>query len=114
MRDHGLQDSIFLLSHTVDPVRDTPERLEWYARRMGADTAQWKFMTGDKDALYDQARHGYYLTALENDTAAGGFFHSDTFVPVDRLNRIRGLYDGTSTAEVDAMLLDAAQLVFED
>jgi hypothetical protein len=33
---------------------------------------------------------------------------------VDRLNRIRGLYDGTSTAEVDAMLLDAAQLVFED
>ena len=114
MRDHGLQDSIVLLSHTVDPVRDTPERLAWYARRMGADTAQWKFMTGDTDALYDQARHGYYLTALENDTAAGGFFHSDTFVLVDRLNRIRGLYDGTSTAEVDAMLLDAAQLVFED
>ena len=64
--------------------------------------------------LRQDGRQGYYLTALENDTAAGGFFHSDTFVLVDRLNRIRGLYDGTSTAEVDAMLLDAAQLVFED
>ncbi|MDA0729206.1 MAG: SCO family protein [Bacteroidetes bacterium] len=114
MRDRNLQDSIMILSHSVDPERDTPERLLWYAQRMGADTTQWKFMTGDKETLYDQARHGYYLTALESDTAAGGFFHSDTFVLVDRENRIRGLYDGTSTAEVDAMLLDAAQLVFED
>ena len=64
--------------------------------------------------MYDQARFGYYLTALESDTATGGFFHSDTFVLVDRQDRIRGLYDGTSTAEVDAMMLDAAQLVFED
>lgn len=114
MRDRNLQDSITILSHSVDPARDTPERLLWYAQRMGADTAQWKFLTGDKETLYDQAKTGYYLTALESDTAAGGFFHSDTFVLVDRQNRIRGLYDGTSTAEVDAMLLDAAQLVFED
>jgi hypothetical protein len=34
-------------------------------------------------------------------------------VLVDRENRIRGLYDGTSTAEVDAMMLDAAQLALE-
>ena len=67
-------------------------------------------MTGEKEDLYDQARHGYYLTALESDTAAGGFFHSDTFVLVDQRDRIRGFYDGTSTDEVDAMLMDAAQL----
>ena len=47
-------------------------------------------------------------------TAAGGFFHSDTFVLVDQDNRIRGLYDGTSTAEVDAMMMDAASLVLND
>ena len=41
-------------------------------------------LTGNKEDLYDQARFGYYLTALESDTAAGGFFHSDTFVLVDR------------------------------
>ena len=50
------------------------------------------------------------MTALESDTAAGGFFHSDTFVLVDQRDRIRGFYDGTSTDEVDAMLMDAAQL----
>ena len=63
--------------------------------------------------MYEQAKFGYYLTALESDTAAGGFFHSDTFVLVDRQDRIRGLYDGTSTQEVDEMLLDAALLVTE-
>ena len=114
MKDNDLDRDITLLSHSVDPVRDTPARLKEYATRLGADTTSWKFLTGDKVDLYDQARFGYYLTALESDTAAGGFFHSDTFVLVDRQNRIRGLYDGTSSSEVDAMMLDAAQLVFED
>ena len=113
MRDRNLQSDIAILSHTVDPTRDTPERLKDYARRIGADTAQWKFVTGEQEALYEQAKFGYYLTALESDTAAGGFFHSDTFVLVDRQDRIRGLYDGTSTQEVDEMLLDAALLVTE-
>ena len=106
----NLTDEVVLLSHSVDPVRDTPERLKTYATQLGADTTSWKFLTGNKEDLYDQARHGYYLTALESDTAAGGFFHSDTFVLVDQRDRIRGFYDGTSTDEVDAMLMDAAQL----
>ena len=110
LKDNDLDRDITLLSHSVDPERDTPERLKEYATRLGADTTSWKFLTGNKEDLYDQARFGYYLTALQSDTAAGGFFHSDTFVLVDRQNRIRGLYDGTSTAEVDAMMQDAAQL----
>ena len=110
LKGNDLDRDITLLSHSVDPERDTPARLKEYATRLGADTASWKFLTGDKEDLYDQARFGYYLTALQSDTAAGGFFHSDTFVLVDRENRIRGLYDGTSTAEVDAMMKDAAQL----
>ena len=113
LKDHDLDKDVMLLSHSVDPVRDTPARLKTYATQLGADTTSWKFLTGNKEDLYDQARFGYYLTALESDTAAGGFFHSDTFVLVDRENRIRGLYDGTSTAEVDAMMLDAAQLVLQ-
>ena len=113
LKTHDLDKEVTLLSHSVDPMRDTPERLKEYATRLGADTTSWKFLTGGKDELYDQARFGYYLTALQSDTAAGGFFHSDTFVLVDRENRIRGLYDGTSTAEVDAMMTDAAQLALQ-
>lgn len=107
------KDDVMILSHSVDPDRDTPERMKWYAERMGADTSQWKFLTGNKDDLYEQAKLGYYLTALPSDTAAGGFFHSDVFALIDRESRIRGYYDGTSTVEVDEMILDIHKLLAE-
>ncbi len=102
-----------LLSHTVDPEHDTPEVLRAYAERLGADTAHWHFVTGEKDDLYDQARYGYFMTALESDTAAGGFFHSDQFVLVDQSGHLRGYYDGTSTSEVDQLFKDL-QLLLRD
>jgi protein SCO1/2 len=112
MRKEGIgEDEVILLSHTVDPVRDSPERLLEYATRIGADTAQWKFLTGAEEDLYDMARNGYYLTALPSDTAAGGFFHSDTFALIDKQGRIRGYYDGTATEEVDQLLNHLKQLL---
>ena len=107
------EDELMILSHSVDPERDTPERMAEYAMMMGADTVQWKFLTGDKEDLYEQARNGYFLTAMASDTAAGGFFHSDVFALVDREKRIRGFYDGTSTNEVDQMILDIHKLLSE-
>ncbi len=112
MRKEGIaEDEVVLLSHTVDPVRDTPERLLEYATRIGADTAQWKFLTGSEEDLYEMARSGYYLTALPSDTAAGGFFHSDTFALIDKQGRIRGYYDGTATEEVNQLLNHLKQLL---
>ena len=114
LNDRGIDESkLMILSHSVDPERDTPERMKEYAFMMDADTSQWKFLTGDKEELYDQARHGYFLTAIPSDTAAGGFFHSDIFALIDRENRIRGFYDGTSTSEVDEMILDIHKLLAE-
>jgi len=114
LRRSGLgPDELIVLSHSVDPDRDSPLQMDLYAQSMNADTSQWKFLTGDKSELYDQARNGYFLTALESDTAEGGFFHSDIFVLVDTEDRIRGFYDGTSTSEVDEMILDIHKLILE-
>lgn len=99
------------LSHTVDPEYDQPFRLKDYATQIGADFSNWNFVTGSKDELYDQARYGYFMTAFESDTAAGGFFHSDQMVLVDREGHIRGYYDGTSTSEVDKLFEDIKHLV---
>lgn len=38
---------VFLLSITVDPVTDTPEKLRAYAERVGAKPG-WQFLTGEK------------------------------------------------------------------
>lgn len=102
----GVEDRVCILSHTVDPDHDTPERMHRYADRLGADPGVWKFLTGPQEDLYSLLQEGYLLTALASDTAAGGFFHSDQVILVDTQGRLRGTYDGTRTSEVDRMLDD--------
>jgi len=111
LRKDGLCDRIRLLSHTVDPSRDTPERLKEYSTAIGADTICWQFVTGRAEDIYWQAETGYMLSAFPSDTAQGGFFHTDRFTLVDRFMRIRGYYDGTSTKEVDQLFEDIQLLI---
>lgn len=115
VQDKLIQDSllgtVMLISHTVDPRRDTLEALDAYAERLGAQLPYWNFVTGDPGDLYYQAEQGYLVTAFESDTAAGGFFHTDQFALIDDKMRIRGYYDGTSTSEVDSMYTDIKRLL---
>ena len=111
LQNKELWGEVKLLSHTVDPEHDRPSVLKAYAERLGAHLEHWNFVWGSQDDLYDQARYGYFMTALESDTAAGGFFHSDNFVLIDQNMHIRGYYDGTSTKDVDQLLLDIEYLV---
>lgn len=39
------------LSMSIDPERDTPERLKKYASDYSADPSQWRFLTGEKDSV---------------------------------------------------------------
>lgn len=107
----GLEQRVRILSHTVDPERDTPARMRRYGERLGADPEVWKFLTGPEAELYPLLQEGYLLTALPSDTAAGGFFHSDQVLLVDAQGRLRGTYDGTRTSEVDRMLGDLMVLL---
>ncbi len=110
LRQRDMEHDVLLLSHSVDPTYDTPSKLTAYGQRLGVDTTQWQLLTGSQEAIYDLARNGYFMTALESDTAAGGFFHSDVFALVDRQGQIRGYYDGTSTESVDQLLNDTETL----
>src|SRR5262245_56594999 len=40
-----------LVSISIDPNRDTPEKLKTYARRFGADFQRWTFLTGSLDGI---------------------------------------------------------------
>jgi protein SCO1/2 len=106
----GLTGDVRLMSHSVDPENDTPSKLKAYGERLGQDPEIWTLLTGNKEDIYDLARNGYFLTAIESDTAAGGIFHSDIFALIDRSGRIRGYYDGTDTDEVDQLLEDVHRL----
>lgn len=106
-------DDIMVLSHTVDPVRDTPQRLSEYADRYEADSTRWFFVTGDKKTLYDQARYGYFVSATEGDGGEDDFVHTEKLVLVDPQGVIRGYYDGTDSIEVNRLVRDIVILKLE-
>lgn len=110
-------DDVMILSHTVDPKKDTVEAMKAYSLQFEADPKQWLFLTGDKKELYDMARYSYLVTAVD-DTAQvdiqSDFIHTDRFVLVDRTGRIRGQYEGTNKASVQQLIGDIKELLREE
>jgi protein SCO1/2 len=108
----GQQDIAFL-SHTVDPWTDTVEQLKRYSLQFDADPAQWIFLTGEKDSLYDMAINSYLVAAVDDTTKKEilpDFIHTKYFVLVDKEKHIRGIYDGTNDGSVQQLIGDIKTL----
>lgn len=112
MRDAGLQAR--LVSFSVDPSHDTPERLRAYAERYAAGD-DWFFVTGERDDLYSLIGDGFRLSVAERspEQAEGDgelITHSDRFVLVDGEGRIRGYYHGVDPDSLAQLLRDLTAL----
>ena len=104
---------IMLLSHTIDPEHDSVSVLHDFASRLGADSKQWLFLTGNREKIYELAEHGYYATALADSTEPGGYVHSGGLILVDKKRRVRGIYDGTVESATSQLILDITTLMHE-
>ena len=104
---------IVLVSHTVNPEKDTVNALAAYAESFGAIKGKWVFLTGDKKELYDLARYSYFLATMPGDGGPDDFIHSEKLVLVDKDKRIRGYYDGTDYADVNNLIDDIKVLKWE-
>ena len=103
-------DSVLILSHSVNPLHDTVAVLNNYADTYGAKTNKWHLLTGNKKQIYDLAKTSYLVNAFEDDGSPEGFLHSELFLLIDKKSRIRGMYDGTNTAEVKKLIEDVKLL----
>ncbi len=108
------QDSaeLLLLSHTIDPKRDSVGRLEQYARNLGVNSDKWFFVTGNKDDLYGIA-DDYFNLVIEDPTLPDGFDHSGRFILVDPQRYIRAYCQGTDSLEVEKFIKDIEMLLDE-
>jgi protein SCO1/2 len=92
-----------IVSISVDPERDTPQRLLEYAQEYGARPELWSFLTGPVDQINQTVVTGFKIAMgkapREGEVAppAGGeifdILHGEKFVLVDRQGKIRGYYD---------------------
>ena len=102
-----------ILSHSVNPMHDTVEVLFTYAAKYGAEKNKWHFLTGSKKSIYTLAKEDYMVNALEDDGTAEGFIHSEALLLIDKERRIRGIYDGTDSLQVNKLINDIAILKTE-
>lgn len=47
----AIQDEVWFVSISTDPVRDTPEAMKQFAERQGADESRWLFLTGTEENM---------------------------------------------------------------
>ena len=109
---------IQLVSFTTDPAFDQPPVLKKYAERFGAREAQWIFLTGDKTALHSAEVDGLKLSVLDKpvtqqESANDLFIHSEKFILLDKLGRIRGVFDGQNAETVSEVTAAAQTLAHE-
>jgi protein SCO1 len=111
-RTRDLAD-VRLLSFSVDPAYDTPAVLAEYATRYGADPARWRFVTGEYDNVKTLVE-GALMTAMDpagmTESGAPDIKHGGHFLLVDRDLHIRGVYDSSEEARLDALVRDARRL----
>ncbi|MCW3077897.1 MAG: electron transport protein SCO1/SenC [Bacteroidetes bacterium] len=105
-KEFANDDSLLILSHSVNPRHDTVQVLKNYSETYGARKNKWHFLTGDKKQIYELAKTSYLVNALEDDGSAEGFLHSELFLLVDTKGRVRGMYDGTDHAAVTKLISD--------
>ena len=110
-RMRSLQDrldpfgGVRLLSISVDPERDTPEKLRAYGETYGARGDLWRFLTGSPTEVERTVVKGFKMAmakvpaqdqARESDeelrARAFDILHGDRLVLVDSDARIRGYY----------------------
>lgn len=81
-----------ILSITVDPRTDSPERLREYARLIKAESPRWRLLTGDPEEIVRIARDEFHVAAA---TAA----HTERLILVGADGRIVGLFSPLDEAD---------------
>jgi len=115
--------NIKFLSHTVDPINDTPDKLLEFALSMDINLENWNFVTGNKKEIYSIASSYLVSAGKEDKSEPGGFFHSERLVLIDKEGKVRsgidiqgnpyGNYNSRDEADIKTLVKDIKVLMAE-
>ena len=113
VQEQFLQENrIVLMSYSVTPETDQPDKLLKYANTYGINSKRWWLLTGNRDSIYQLARRDYFADEdMGMQKTSKDFLHTENLLLIDQNRAIRGIYKGTSAAEVDLLMKDIQKLL---
>ena len=99
-------NEIMFLSLSIRPNKDSIPALREYATKKGVIDSNWNVTTGVKNHIYELARKSYFAVVEQDDGDLQDFIHIPNFILVDKMKRIRGVYDGTNSKEIRRLIYD--------
>ena len=107
------EKDFLILSHTSDPEIDSVPVIKKYADSIGANPANWIFLTGRKDSLYTMARLSYAIDDPANNLKSikDDFLHTQYWALVNKKGEVRKIYDGLKNNEVSDLIDDIKKLL---
>jgi protein SCO1/2 len=95
-------DGVRLVSISVDPEHDSPERLRAYGAAQRVDPVRWSLLTGPREDIERLVGGGFKTALGRPETTAGivDIAHAGHLVLVDGEGRIRGYY-GSDALGID-------------
>jgi protein SCO1/2 len=106
-------DFLHLISFSIDPERDSVERLKMWADRFQVNPDQWWLVTGKKKAIYDMAINEMKIGVVDGKGIDTEFIHTDHFVLLDTNRHVRGYYHGLDDTSMTRLSEDIILLTLE-
>ncbi|MEX2122157.1 MAG: SCO family protein [Pirellulales bacterium] len=97
---------VTFVSVSVDPEKDTLERLREYADKLGADSKRWLFLIGDMDDVQQLGQDVFKVTVVGKE-------HSDRLILVDRDGTVVGRYRSLEPTQLLALKRQLKKLLAE-
>lgn len=104
---------VHFLSFSIDPERDTVERLKYWADRFQVNPDQWWLLTGSKQSIYSFIRNELKIVAEDGAGVDTNFIHSDRFMLIDSSRHLRGAYSGLDSVSLARLSEDLVLLTME-
>ena len=97
-----------LVSVSVDPNNDTPEKIAEFVKTNGIDTRNWNLLTGAKSTVRQLMVEDLKLPMVEDPR-----LHADRLVLVDRNLKVRGSYSLSNSSDIERLPRDVRRLIKE-
>src|SRR5688572_23998063 len=104
---------IHFLSFSIDPERDSIEKLKAWADRFQINPEKWWLLTGEKKSIYDMAIKEMKVGVEDGKGVDTNFFHTDHFVLIDSNRYVRGYYHGLDSTSLAQLSEDIVLLTLE-